>query len=474
MEDKIEYLRQRTKDNWLVGYDSAELLSLTESLFQELDNSNTQRIIIAESDPIYLLAGLIAASSGSHHIFLGNPAWGLDEWRQVFDLVKPNKVWGDCKYLQKYRINSQSNSQLKKEKQTNSLIMIPTGGSSGKLRFVIHSWQTLMASVEGFQAYFQVNKVNSICVLPLYHVSGLMQFMRSFTSGGRLLVLPFKELKTGKWTSFNSTDFFISLVPTQLQDLLADTTLTNWLSTCKTVLLGGAPSWCTLLEKAKFNQIPLALCYGMTETASQIATLKPQMFLQGNNSSGQVLPHANIRILDEEGKLLNQNQTGRIAIDGTSLALGYYSELFPIKGNFLTDDVGFLDDGGNLHLVGRHSDKVITGGENVYPFEVEEAIRGTNLVADVSVIGIPDNYWGQIITAVYVPSNPNISSQQIQNDLRDRIARFTQPKIWLSIELLPRNAQGKVNRKVIQNLIAKSLHQPENALTLVPLGGIKN
>jgi len=74
--------------------------------------------------------------------------------------------------------------------------MIPTGGSSGQIRFAIHTWETLMASVRGFQQYFQLNQVNSLCVLPLYHVSGLMQFLRSFTTGGSFL--PFKQLSDGQ------------------------------------------------------------------------------------------------------------------------------------------------------------------------------------------------------------------------------------------------------------------------------------
>ncbi|MFM7367685.1 MAG: AMP-binding protein, partial [Sphaerospermopsis kisseleviana] len=158
------------------------------------------------------------------------------------------------------------------------------------------TWETLTASVQGFTEYFQLKTVNSFCILPLYHVSGLMQFMRSFTTGGKLVITRFKEIEFQQIPNINPSDFFISLVPTQLQRLLQNTQLTKWLSEFETVLLGGAPAWEELLKKARFHHIRLAPTYGMTETASQVATLKPDEFLQGNVNSGKILPHAEITI----------------------------------------------------------------------------------------------------------------------------------------------------------------------------------
>ncbi len=94
MDAPLEKLRQPVKDNWLLGYDSLEFLSLTEVLFQKFANPVPQKILLAESDPIRFLASFIAATSRGHHVFLGNPAWGSSECQHVFDLVKPNIVWG--------------------------------------------------------------------------------------------------------------------------------------------------------------------------------------------------------------------------------------------------------------------------------------------------------------------------------------------------------------------------------------------
>lgn len=459
MEVPLALLKKRAGNNWLIGQDNSAFISLVETLLEEFtklgNNSVPQKILLVEPDSIRFLAGFIAACSVGHQIFIGNPAWVESEWQSVFNLVKPDLVWGNCGYLQYDNPEPQLGNQSLTGNQTKGWIMIPTGGSSGKIRFAMHSWETLMASVQGCKQYFQLTEVNSICTLPLYHVSGLMQFMRSFTSGGRVLIVPFKELKSGQWCDFDPTEFFISLVPTQLQRLLDDAGLAIWLSQCKTVFIGGAPTWPELLEKARFHGIRLALSYGMTETASQIATLKPEIFLSGNNSSGQVLPHAKVRILSQTGELLGPNQTGIIAIQAASLAFGYYPELFSKLGNFQTDDLGFFDLQGNLNVVGRSSDKIITGGENVFPPEVEYAIRTTNLVRDISVIGLPDQYWGQIITAIYIPCNPRISSQQIKDALEGKLPKFKQPKCWVPVEMLPSNNQGKVNREQLYQIATK-------------------
>ena len=455
METPLNLLRKRTSDDWLVGQDARAFLALTEAFAQQFSDFTPQKILIAEPDPLRFLAGFIAACSTVPQVFLGNPAWGASEWRQAFALANPDWVWGNCPSVQTHSPSLRSPPPSPADNHPNRLIMIPTGGSSGNIRFAIHNWQTLTASVEGFRQYFQLTVVNSICVLPLYHVSGLMQFMRSLLSGGRLLMMPFKDHKLSNGCPVDPVEYFISLVPTQLQSLLNDTALASWLSRCKTVLLGGAPSWSELIDQARLEHIPLAPCYGMTETASQIVALKPERFLIGDNSNGQVLPHATVKILNSHGENLAYGQIGQIAIQAASLALGYYPEFFSESGVFQTDDAGFFNSQGRLNLVGRLSDKLITGGENVFPAEVESAIRSTHLVNDVSVIGLPDRYWGQILTAVYAPHNSTISPQQIDEAIQTKIARFKRPKLWIPVERLPRNEQGKVNRKALQQIAVR-------------------
>ncbi|MEA5618662.1 2-succinylbenzoate--CoA ligase [Cronbergia sp. UHCC 0137] len=427
MEQPLNYLQNLKNHDLLIGYSSQEFKRIATEFYLKLTEIPPQKIIIAEREPIQFLAKFLGACAAKCPAFLCNPDWGKQEWEQVFNLVQ-----------QEYTDNN-SNYSL----PIPNTIMIPTGGSSGKIKFAIHTWETLMASVQGFTEYFQINTVNSFCVLPLYHVSGLMQFMRTLTTNGKLVITPFQTLEFYQKDYINPSEYFLSLVPTQLQRLLQDPQLTQWLSQFYTVFLGGAPAWDELIEKARFHQIKLALTYGMTETASQVATLKPDDFLQGKINSGQILPHTKITI---------NHQTGNINIESKSLALGYYPQIWEDKDNLLVDDIGFLDAEGYLHITGRSSDKIITGGENIYPIEIESVIQKTNMVIDVCVIGIPDKYWGQAVTALYIPKTANTSSSKIENQIKNQLSKFKIPKYWISLPSLPRNAQGKINRQQLQQI----------------------
>ncbi|AFY41251.1 2-succinylbenzoate--CoA ligase [Nostoc sp. PCC 7107] len=475
MEQPLTYLQNLTQNNWLIANNSHQFQTIAEKLYLELTEILKQRhtppkIILAEREPVKFLASFLAACAANCSIFLCNPDWGTQEWEQVFTLVQPDIIWG---------IDSSTHSALNTQHglnaplpltvpkiQHSALIMIPTGGSSGKIKFAIHTWETLTASVQGFTEYFQLTQVNSFCVLPLYHVSGLMQFMRSFTTGSRLVILPFKSLEYSQIPAIQATEFFLSLVPTQLQRLLQNAELTQWLAQFHTVMLGGAPAWQELLEKARFHNIRLAPTYGMTETASQIATLKPDDFLQGKINSGRILPHAQVTISNQQNEILNPHKIGNIIIQTKSLALGYYPHNGKNQDCLQVDDLGFLDTQGYLHIIGRNSDKIITGGENVYPAEIEAAIRATQIIADVCVISVPDKHWGQALTAIYIPQDVSTSTLEITNLLKHKLSKFKIPKYWIPMEYLPRNSQGKVNRQALQQIAAEFLQNNREQATV--------
>ncbi|BAU63011.1 AMP-dependent synthetase and ligase [Stanieria sp. NIES-3757] len=492
-------LIEQSQQDWLIGWDAQEILNLTAQKITQLKQLQTNKdtplnIVLAEKNPGNFIASFLASIITNNYIFVCNPDWQKSEWQQVFYLVQPDLIWADqaviediITHLKQQQINSsfkilpvgqndilKSNLKLENKKKiinsvsicnpqsqtsfasldNSSLIMIPTGGSSGKIRFAIHTWSTLTASVQGFCEYFQTKTINSCCLLPLYHVSGLMQLMRSFFTKGKLVIFPYQNLKQGKQPNFNSQEFFISLVPTQLQFLLQSDPY--WLASFQTVLLGGAPAWQDLLDRARKYQIALAPTYGMTETASQIVTLQPKDFLAGNNSNGRVLPHAQVTIVDENKQLLPNRKIGQIIIQSNSLYWDYYPQLNPHQ-RFTTDDLGWFDEQGYLHIVGRSSQKIITGGENVFPSEVEAAIFATGLVQDVCVIGLPDSHWGQVVTAVYVPIKLDISARLIQQKLQTQLSKYKHPKHWFSVDCLPRNQQGKINYQQILDIVKLNL-----------------
>ncbi|MBE9191365.1 2-succinylbenzoate--CoA ligase [Gloeocapsopsis crepidinum LEGE 06123] len=446
LEDFTNYI-----ENHLLCENSDRLPQLTEEIYSQITQPRTQipNILIAEREPTKFLAYFMATCAAGYPIFLCNPDWGEQEWQQVFDLVQPDIILANDD-LDKLPITSKQVSITNYQLPITQQIMIPTGGSSGKIKFAIHTWETLIASVIGFRQYFQLQQVNSYCILPLYHVSGLMQFIRSFTSGGKLVIQNFKQLEYQGKYQVNPVEFFISLVPTQLQRLL-QARVSDRLAQFQTVLLGGAPAWNELLVEARSKNIPLALTYGMTETASQIATLKPEDFLQGKDNCGKILPHAKVEICS------TQNQIGNIKIQSKSLALGYYPNVFEIP-ELILDDLGYFDSQGYLNIIGRSSEKIITGGENIYPIEIETAIRDTKMVNDICIVGIPDRHWGQAVTAIYVPKSTT-SITTLQTTLKNKLSKFKIPKHWVSLTILPRNTQGKVNRQHLQQLALNILQE---------------
>ncbi len=449
MESPLGMLQRRMEDDWLIGYDGQELIHLTCYARDQLtDWSKPPTLLLAERHPLKFLAGFLAACTAQCPVFLANPDWGEMEWQQALAIAQPDLIWRDG-VMKAWGDGVMGKRGNRGAPQGG--IMIPTGGSSGNIRFATHTWETLVAAVKGFQQYFDVTAINSCCVLPLYHVSGLMQFLRSFTTDGQFALVPFKMLQSGD-LAIDPAAFFLSLVPTQLQRLL-QTPNTIPLSAFRTIFLGGSPAWPELLERARQQQIRLAPSYGMTETAAQIATLKPADFLQGKQGCGQVLPHARVLVQGASGAVLSTGEIGAIAIQSTSLALGYYPNYFSAS-DYRPDDLGFFDAEGYLHIVGRNSDKIITGGENVFPVEVEAAIRATGLVADVCVIGCSDREWGQMVTAVYVPTHRENTPSHLKSALAGRLSKFKQPKQWVEVLQIPRNAQGKVNRQVLAALVS--------------------
>jgi O-succinylbenzoic acid--CoA ligase len=467
-EHLLEYLKQRTKEDWLIGYDNKDFYFLIEKFFIKLTQVSKEKIspkvLIAEENSYKFISALLAAVAANCHVFLCNPDWRQQEWQQVLELVQPDLILGNSSF-----VTNRPSLALHKGQMTNDKgqkIMIPTGGSSGNIRFAIHTWETLIASANGFCRYFSVDTVNSFCILPLYHVGGLMQFIRSFLTEGYFVLLPYKALKAGERVNINYSDFFISLVPTQLQFFLESEP--DWLSQFHSVLLGGAPAWQSLLEASRKYRIKLAPTYGMTETASQIVTLKPEAFLSGNHSSGQVLPHAKVTIYSDRNEFLETNRTGIITVEAESLFLGYYPEITRDRKSFQTDDLGYFDEKGDLHIVGRNSQKIITGGENVFPKEVEAAILATQLVTDVTVIGLSDRQWGQVVTALYVPKQENLSVKELKIAIADKIGKFKQPKYWIPVKTIPRNQQGKVNYQQLQQIATDKLSCELGSIDRVP------
>ena len=252
-------------------------------------------------------------------------------------------------------------------------------------------------------------------------------------------------------------------MPTQLQRLLqADRA--QYLQQFDAVFLGGAPPWPSLLKRAQSDAIPLCLSYGMTETAAMVTALPPGAFLAGDRSSGYPMAHAEVRI-ERSGQSLPHNQIGQVVITAASVSGGYEAiatDSFQGK-TYYTDDLGYFDATGALHITGRVSNKIISGGENIFPTEVEAAIKATDKVVDVCVFGIPDAQWGEAVTAVYVPTATSVSAKDIKAVLDTTLSRYKHPKHWIAVNTLSRNAQGKLSRLQLKHQLQAQLASLSNA-----------
>jgi O-succinylbenzoic acid--CoA ligase len=371
-------------------------------------------VVIEERDPVRFMAALATAVAGEGPVFLADPAWGATERAALAAcLAQPSAAPAGRGWL-----------------------MIPSGGTSGRLKFARHDEETLSAAVRGFCTHFGVARVTCVGVLPLHHVSGLMAWMRSALTGGEYIPWDWKRLEAGEVPDLprEGEGCFLSLVPTQLQRLLALEDSVAWLKEFQAVFIGGGPIWPELADAAARTGLPLSLSYGMTETAAMAAALRPAEFLLGARNSGSPLPHLQLTL----------TEAGLVRAAGASVFRGYYPE-WNDQGEFVTDDLGRLDGQGRLEILGRSDALIITGGEKADPLEIERALRASGEFEDVAVVGVADPAWGQAVVACYPESQRAPDDARVTAQLQ-ALAAFKRPRRYLPLADWPRNAQGKLNR----------------------------
>lgn len=325
-------------------------------------------------------------------------------------------------------------------------LCIPSGGTSGRIKFARHDEETLSAAVRGFCAHFDLARVNAVGVLPPHHVSGLMARVRCAASGGTHLAWDWKKLEAGFRPALPRLrgPWVISLVPTQLQRLLKSRSAVNWLRGFRIVFLGGGPVWPQLADATARANVPVSLSYGMTETAAMVTALRPNEFLAGARNSGTALPHARVTI----------TKHGVVRITGESVFRGY----FPAQNrarSFTTEDLGQIDTGGSLTLLGRRDAVIISGGKKVQPAAVEAVLRATGEFSDVAVIGVPDKEWGEIVVACFPRGGPTPNRKRLHQAIKSRLAGPERPKRFVAVANWPRNAQGKLDRAALRAAVRR-------------------
>ncbi|MTI88680.1 MAG: o-succinylbenzoate--CoA ligase [Balneolaceae bacterium] len=298
--------------------------------------------------------------------------------------------------------------------------------------------------------------------LPLNHIGGISIIYRSLIYGSAIYRMSnFNEVMVKEFLGENIRFQAASLVPTMLKRLLDDS-LFKTHRDFKSILLGGGAVTKSLLKKSAERGIPIVSSYGMTETCAQIIAnplLAPSGMYTPLKSVGRPFPPNQMEIRSEEGEKLGKNQSGILWLKGLQVFTGYFDEAnnkgkFDSQGWFNTGDYGHINGFGHLFIESRRTDLIVTGGENVSPSEVEEALNKIASIKEAVVIGLPDEEWGQKVTAVVTLNNGKAPSiESVKHSLKKTLTDFKIPKVLKIVDHLPKTSTGKVKRwKLMEEL----------------------
>lgn len=231
------------------------------------------------------------------------------------------------------------------------------------------------------------------------------------------------------------------------------------LSSLRSGISGGAPCPLTVITALREAGMEFTEGFGMTETAPIAACLQPEDVVAHAGSIGRPAQFNDFRIVNEEGEQVPLGEVGELCVRGPNVFIGYWNKPDETakalrSGWFHTGDLAHVDEEGFYTLVDRKKDMIITGGENVYPIEVEQVMYQHPEVREVAVIGVPDAKWGERVVAVVAPSDGGtIEAEELRQWTRDRIAHFKAPSEVVLVDEIPRTATGKILKRILrQNL----------------------
>ena len=287
-----------------------------------------------------------------------------------------------------------------------------------------------------------------LCNLPLFHVGGLGMAVRCAHDGATLVLQTRFDAGTVVRDVDDEGITHLSLVARTLQQCL-DAGLRS--SRLRGVLVGGGPVPPPLVERARAAGIPVLLTYGLTEACSQVTTERPGE--ADGRTAGPALPGMEVLVVDAAGQPLPAGAEGSICVRGPTLMRGYLDDpaatAAVLRDGWLhTGDVGRLDGSGRLTVLARRTDLIISGGENIYPAELEAALSAHPAVAEVAVAGRDDAGYGQVPVALVV-LRPGAPAGGPGGWVSQRLGRFKEPAEVILVPALPRTATGKVDRAAV-------------------------
>ncbi|MEL1133696.1 o-succinylbenzoate--CoA ligase [Desulfitobacterium sp. THU1] len=320
-------------------------------------------------------------------------------------------------------------------------VIMDTSATTGEYKSVPLRWKQFFAHVDASQQTLRVTeKDNWLLVLPMYHISGLTILVRSLYNGTRVTLMEtFEEEQVLKGIEEGSINM-LSLVPTMLKRIV-DRIHHHHL---RVVLVSGEFIPRSLVETCLNKKIPIFKSYGMTETTSQSTTFCVSENPSKLNSVGIPLPGVTIRIHDPDPEGI-----GEVLIQSPMVMDGYLSQE-PIEGWVNSQDLGYVDEEGYLYILDRRKDIIISGGENIYPQEIENLLYAHPHVSECALVGMKDEKWGRV-PALFVVST--LGDEEIMNYLSKRLAKYKLPKRIIHLRSLPKNTTGKILKKNLEEMI---------------------
>ena len=317
-----------------------------------------------------------------------------------------------------------------------------TSATTGQFKSVPLRWGQIRAHVQASKEVLgKTEQDNWLMVLPLFHVSGLSILLRSLYNGTAVTILPkYDKAQVLKLIESENINM-MSLVPTILTQLEPSIIHHN----LRVILLGGEFIPMALIDACEKKSLPIYKTYGMTETFSQSVTFSVLDYPHKRDSVGKPLPGMQVRIdkPDADG-------VGEIHLTGPMVMTGYIDKE-PIDGDLNTDDIGYVDEDGFVYILNRRKDLIISGGENIYPKELEDLVYTLPSVKECAVVPVPDPKWGQV-PALFVAfhDGESMTADEIVSFMTKSLAKYKVPKYVKILPALPRNGTGKIVRNELR------------------------
>jgi fatty-acyl-CoA synthase len=347
--------------------------------------------------------------------------------------------------------------------QADDLLLAYTSGTTGQAKGAVHTSDGMAANIDAAVAVQGLDgSTRTLAVLPLFHVGGLcIQTLPTLLSGGVVIVQPRFDAQAWFDAVAEHAPTTSLLVPATMRALTEHPAWpTADLQSLNFVNSGSSIVPLPLIEAFHARGVPVAQVYGATETGPVSIALRPGLAMQAVGSVGEPAPGVTIRLVDAQGRDVPDGQAGEVWVRGANVMRGYHRVSDPASFDgqwFHSGDLACRDAQGRYTVVGRSKELIISGGENIYPAEIENLVASLPGVADCAVVGMPDPRWGEVPWLAVV-ARPGAAQDDaaVRASYETRLARFKHPQRVVWCESLPKTALGKVRRNLLtQQLLSR-------------------